>query len=356
MKRYKWSTHKVIQETKDAVTIIFDTGQSAIGYQAGQFLNISCSINGEQISRSYSFSSDPSDDFPAITVKRVKGGKMSNYLVDNARHISDWDIEAPFGNFVLSQNFSETEEVVFLAGGSGISPLFSMLKSLDDNMPTPLLMYAVKTREDIIFSNELEAMRTNKQLNVFYSYSADAADTKDWNCISGRFSQPIIQTIIRRHIQIKETAHYYVCGPAALMKMYRDALLAIGVAEQQVHTEYFDPVVQNNALLEKDNEHKEVLVRYYESDYINDEPQIYECTCLIEVHTGQTILDAMVKNDIKVSHSCKKGTCGSCWATKEDGNVQMLNNYALTNEEVAEGKILLCQSYPLDQFVAVTIG
>lgn len=355
MKRHKWGTHKVIQETKDAVTIIFDTGQPAIGYQAGQFLTISCSINGELVRRSYSFSSVPSDEFPAITVKRVKGGKMSNYLVDNAGHINEWEIEAPFGNFILNRSFSESEEMVFLAGGSGISPLFSMLKNLDDNVPTPLLMYANKTPEDTIFSRELEAMRTNKRLNVFYSYSADATDTKEWNCISVRFSLPIIQTVIRQYIQAKDMAHYFICGPTDLMQIYRDALLAMGIAEEQIHTEYFNPAVPDNTVLETDDKHKEVLVSYYDSYYINDEPQTYECTCLIEVKAGQTILDAVVKNDIKVSKSCEKGTCGLCWATKKDGNVQMLNNYALTEEEVAEGRILLCQSYPLDQSVSVVI-
>lgn len=356
MKKYKWRTHKVIQETKDAITLMFATGPSVIHYQAGQFLNISCVINGEQVSRSYSFSSVPSAPYPAITVKRAPGGKMSNYLVDNARYVSEWDIEAPFGNFILNQSAAKDTEKVFLAGGSGISPLFAMLKSLGDSGPTPLLLYAGKTPDDLIFSRELEDIQDGKRLHVFYSFSAGTTEIRAGNSVSGRFSQPIIHTAIHRYIKERETAHYYICGPSELMHLYKDALLAIGIPEQQIHMEHFDPLVPDNIPLEAGDEQKEVLVSYYESCYEHDEPQTYECTTLIAVRTGQTILDAAMEQDIKVAQSCRKGTCGSCRATKRDGNVRMLHNYALTEEEVAEGGILLCQSYPLDQSVAIVIG
>ncbi len=355
MKKHKWSTRNVIQETKDAVTIFFDTGQAAIVYQAGQYLNITCSIEGEQVSRSYSFSSAPSDKFPAITVKRVANGKMSNYLVDNAKHISEWNIEAPFGNFVLNLQFIEDSEVVFLAGGSGISPLSSMLKGLEDNVHKPLLLYANKTPEDTIFWSQLEVLKTVDRLNVFYSFSSDIQNQKKLNCISGRFSQLIIRSIIRKQIKILNQAHYYICGPAALMELYRDTLLGMNIPETQIHAENFNPVVVNNIALETEGIPKEVLVSYYEDMFLDDEQQTYECTSLIEVQAGQSLLDAMGANNIKVPNSCKKGTCGSCWATKENGHVQMVHNYALTDEEVSNGKILLCQSFPLDQSVYVVI-
>lgn len=356
MKKYKWNTYKVIQETKDAVTIFFDTGQAAFTFQAGQFLNITCNIDGEQVSRSYSFSSAVSGSYPSITVKRMANGKMSNYLVSNAKDIREWDIEAPFGNFGLNKKISSGFEMIFLAGGSGMSPLLSMLTSLGESVHKPLLLYANRTPEDIIYRDQLAQMQTSNALNAFYAFSADIQDIKDWNCISGRFTQPIIQSIISQQIQEKDTAHYFICGPAALMQLYKNALSAMQIPESQVHTEYFDPIPVSDIILETGDEWKEVLVNYFESCYVNDELQTYECTSLVEVQTGQSLLDALIENEIRVPNSCKKGTCGSCWARKENGKVQMINNYALTEEEVAEGKILLCQSFPLDQSVSIAIG
>ncbi len=355
MKKYKWHTHKVIQETKDAVTIIFNTGQTPIIYQAGQYLNITCSIEGVLICRSYSFSSAPSDTFPSITVKRVAKGKMSNYLVDNAPYISEWDVEAPVGNFVMKQQFAEEVQMVFLAGGSGISPLFSLLKSTGDSAPVPLLLYSDKTPENTLFINELEKMSARNRLNVFYSFSGDTQGSKAAKHISGRFSQPIIQTVIRQYIPHEAKAHYFICGPAELMQLHQDTLRAMHIPAAQIHSEYFDPVVVDYALLENGGQHKEVLVNYFDINYEDDEPQTYKCTCLVEVPAGQSLLDAMRANDIRVASSCEKGTCGLCWATKENGQVKMMNNYALTDEEIAEGKILLCQSFPLDQSVSITV-
>ena len=355
MKKYKWYTHKVIQETKDAVTIIFNTGQTPVLYQAGQYLNITCSIEGVLICRSYSFSSAPSDAFPSITVKRVTNGKMSNYLVDNATHIREWDIEAPVGNFVMKQQFAEEVQMIFLAGGSGISPLFSLLKSMRDSAPVPLLLYSGKTPEDTLFINELEKMAAQNRLNVFYSFSGDTQGSKAIKYISGRFSQPIIQTVIRQYIPHEAKAHYFICGPEELMQLHQETLRAMHIPATQIHSEYFDPVLVDRTLLESDGQLKEVLVNYFDINYEDDEPQTYECTCLIAVPAGQSLLEAMRANHIPVASSCEKGTCGLCWATKENGHVKMMNNYALTDEAIAEGKILLCQSFPLDQSVSITV-
>lgn len=356
MKNYKWTTYQIIQETKDAVTIFFNTGQDTIIYQPGQYLNISCILDGEQVQRSYSFSSTPSDNFPSITVKRVIGGKMSNYLVDNAKNISEWDIDAPIGNFMLKQHMTEDSELVFLAGGSGISPLFSMLKSFKNTTNTPLLLYSNITPEDTIFRIHLDEMKKSNLLHIFHSFTKAKEDIKGVNSITGRFTQPIIKSVIGQYIQQKHQAHYFICGPTALMQLYHEALRALHIPESQIHTEYFDPITTDDIIVVDDEEHKEIMVSYFETHYRDNEEQTYECTSLIHVLPGQTLLDAMNANAIQVPSSCKKGTCGSCWAIQENGQIKMLNNYALSDEEVTEGKILLCQSYPLDQSVSIVIA
>ncbi|WP_159474873.1 flavin reductase family protein [Chryseobacterium sp. 18068] len=356
MKKYMWSTHKIVKETEDTITIYFDTAQKTFTYVPGQYLNMKCVINGEVLIRSYSFSSKPSDEFPSITVKRVSGGKMSNHLVDHAVYISSWEIDAPFGNFVLEKQVAAYAQIVLLAGGSGISPLFSMLKSINKNTKIPLLIYGNKSPEETIFWNELEAMQVYGQLNPYYSFTSDEFVSSRINQIAGRFSLLLLYSIIRKQVAVLEEAHYYICGPVGLMKLYQEALLGLNIPPEQIHTEYFVPIPEENLVFENHGKSKDVIVTYFQDHYSNNEVQTYECTSLIEVKANQSLLDAMNENHIKVLSSCKNGTCGTCWALKTDGKVRMVNNHALNEQNISEGIILLCQSYPMDEEVVISLS
>lgn len=356
MKKYKWRTHKIVKETGDTITIYFDTEQQKFSFFPGQHLNIKCLINEEQVIRSYSFSSKPTDEFPSVTVKRVAGGKMSNYLVDYAASIFNWEIEGPIGNFILEKQIAEHSPIVLLAGGSGISPLFSMLKSMDKNAKIPLLIYGNKSPEETIFWGELEAMQAGGQLDSYYSFTSDKFSTSKINHIAGRFTLHILRSIIRKQIPILEVAHYYICGPVGLMDLYNEALLGLNIPPEQVHTEYFEPGQEENPEIENDGISKDVIVKYFQDNYINNVIQSYECTSLIEVKAGQSLLDAMKEHHINVPSSCKNGTCGICRAVKTDGEVRMVNNHALTGHDIFKGMILLCQSYPVDQKVAISLS
>lgn len=355
MKKYKWSTHKIVKETEDTITIYFDKAQQTFAFLPGQYLNIKCLINEELVIRSYSLSSKPSDEFPSVTIKRVAGGKMSNHLVDNAIFISTWDIEAPFGNFVLEKQIAEHAQIVLMAGGSGISPLFSMLKSIEKNAKIPLLIYGNKSPEETIFCEELEAMHVDGQLNPYYSFTSNKFAPSKINHIAGRFSLLMLRSIIRKEVETLADAHYYICGPVGLMGLYQEALLGLNIPPQQIHNEYFDPVPEENQVIENDGTAKDIIVNYYQDNYVDDEKQTYECTLLIEVKAKQSLLDAMNEHNIKVPNACKNGTCGTCWALKTGGEVRMVNNHALTEKDIAEGIILLCQSYPMDQELSISL-
>lgn len=356
MKKYNWTTHKIEQQTQDALTIYFNTGGESIGYFPGQYLNLRCWIDGTLIVRSYSFSSKPDDEYPAITVKRVVGGKMSNYLLDHAAQIDAWEIDAPFGTFYLDNQSELTTPIVLLAGGSGISPLFSMLKSNVGSASIPLLIYANKSPEDTIFWNELQALQTEGQLKSFYSFSAPNPHASSDRHIWGRFSTEVLSDIIEQQLPNRKAAHYYICGPVGLIDLYLSVLRSLQIAEENIHTEFFVPVAIEQPIPENDGTPKDVLVNYLEDTYFNDELHTYACTSLIEVQPGQSLLDAMHLYNIKAPSSCKNGTCGVCWAMKTNGKIQMINNQTLNEADLAEGIILLCQSYPLDQEVTISLG
>lgn len=355
MKKYIWHTHTIVKETDDTVTISFDTRGHPMAYLPGQYLNVRFNFNGESLIRSYSLSSIPSDHYPAITVKKVKGGKVSSYIVDHAANIGTWNIEGPFGNFILDQKIADRQQVVLLAGGSGISPLFSMLKSIGVINHTPLLIYSSKSPEQTIFRNSLASLEADRRLDIFYSFTDPEFVSTKINHIPGRFSLLVLRSVVKRLVPELNDTQYYICGPVALMDLYRDALIGLKIPEENIHMEYFNAISGNAVNFESGGCTNEVIVTHFEDTYVSDEIQTFECTSLISVKSGQSLLEAMKIHDINVASSCNNGTCGACWAVKTAGTIHMLRHDALPEQDIAAGIILLCQSYPQNGDVCVTL-
>lgn len=355
MKKYHWNTHKIVQETEDTISIYFDTNTEVFPFIPGQFININCLIDSVSTIRSYSLSSSPTDKYPCITVKRVEGGLMSNYLVDNAASITEWDIQGPFGNFVLDKEISEQFPIVFLGGGSGISPLLSMLESISTNVNIPLLLYSNKSPEQTIFREALLDKATKGELTAHYSFTNQEVNTTQPNHISGRFSIESIQAIIKQHTPLYTEAHYYICGPTGLMNLYQEALSSLNIDEKNIHAEFFDIETEEEISIVGNDVSRDIFVHYFEDTLVNDDVQTYECTAMVEVKSNQSLLEAIKEHKISVPSSCKNGTCGACWAIKMDGEVHMISNRVLTESNITEGIILLCQSYPMDEDVTISL-
>ncbi|WP_430611777.1 FAD-binding oxidoreductase [Flavobacterium sp. JP2137] len=358
MKKYRWTTHKIVRETADSLSIYFDTGEQPISFLPGQYLNLRCVIDETLVIRSYSFSSQPADAFPSITIKCVAGGKMSNYLWSHAEQIDLWEIDGPFGTFYLDQAVAQKRQVVLLAGGSGISPLYSMLKSSTAQSVVPLLIYANKSPEETIFLEALENLVAAGKLAAHYAFSAPDFSAVDSRYTAGRFSKTALSSLLDQQQAHLSDAHYYLCGPVGLIDLYVSVLRSLGVSPENIHTEFFDStaIPKTPAVISDDGIVKDVLVHYMDDTYFNDELHTYQCTSLIEVSGGQSLLEAMQNHNIKVPSSCKNGTCGVCWAVKTDGEVHMVNNHTLTERDIAEGIVLLCQSYPMNQEVSISLG
>lgn len=343
---HKWVLHEVVQETEDAMTFFFDTEGQYFNFKAGQFINITHCINGENITRSYSLSSSPNENYPSITIKRVKDGIMSNYLFNNAQKIENWEIEGPYGNFVLEESLNKTTKLCFMGGGSGITPLFSMMKALIENVNSPYhLIYANRNHQDIIFKSQIESLVKDGKASVFHALTGDeSSEAFSEELYKGRLTRLIVKKIIRQKFEDPLNVLYFICGPEKLMEVYNEALQAIGVPEEQIFQENFS--IENEKAEEffLPNEPHEVLMHVYES------------TALVDVKAGQSILQAALENGLPVKYSCQNGTCGTCWAKYSDGEVRMLKNYALTKEEVDENYILLCQSYPMNDSLTVHVG
>ncbi|MEC5146341.1 ferredoxin--NADP reductase [Chitinophaga sp. 212800010-3] len=346
---YIWTTAAINRETPDAVTVFFDTHGAAFEYSSGQFINITLRINGEPVTRSYSLSSVMEEGGrPAITVKKVPGGLMSSHIVDNGAAISEWQVSGPHGRFILPDNIRPTDHLVLLAGGSGITPLYAIARSFQHRFPDAAvtLLYSSRSGNDIIFRDSLNAWASRKpgKVNIHHALSQHAGDAPP-SFIRGRINKLVARKLIKAAVPDPPTAvHYFICGPAELMKMHQEMLLAMQVPEEQIYLEWFEADKAGNDMAPVlPDKPQEVLLHFYEQ------------TNLLEVDPGESILAAALNDRIPLPFSCRTGTCGACVARLTSGKVTMATNYALRKMDLDNGLILLCQSYPLTGDVTIEI-
>jgi len=331
----------IIQETKDTITLIFHPSPHLLSYQAGQFITLNLTLNNELLDRSYSLCTSPqTDPFPAITIKRVQGGKVSNYLNDNIKVGDQLEIKPVAGNFVLPPKQTNPFTAIFIAGGSGITPILSMIKALlyQKNKNTALLIYASRNTENIIYKKTLEVLERlhPSRLKVIHNLSQPHSS---WNGLKGRLTIPILKQLIQTNALQQKEVHYFLCGPKGLMELAHDALEELNINPTYVHQERFytptkEPIV---------TQAKTVTFHYQnEKNVCNIAP-------------GQNILDLALENAIDIPFSCNSGTCNSCKAKCIKGKVNMLEDEGLSEEERKQGYVLTCVGFPATPEVELVI-
>ncbi|MDF2191342.1 iron-sulfur cluster-binding domain-containing protein [Paraflavitalea sp. CAU 1676] len=346
-KLYIWRTARIVQETPDTITIEFNTGAEKFDYKAGQFINITILVNGAPVTRSYSLSSAPGvDEQPAVTIKKVPGGLMSSYIVDNAENVQHWQVDGPYGAFIRPL---KSQHIVLLAAGSGFTPCFSIAKSVLHHLPTTQLtiIYANRSTEYIIFNGMIEKWidTFKNRITIIHALSQQAQDMKlpTGELVLSRLNKIIVKKLIKKHVpgHLPE-AHYFICGPSSLIKIQEESLAELAVPSENIFVERFRPD-ENPKPVELPQDMHEVMLHFYEQSN------------LLEVRPGTSILTSALEDRITLPYSCNSGTCGKCTARLTAGAVTMVSNYVLRKEELDAGMILLCQSYPLNDEVTIEI-
>lgn len=320
-------------------------------YKPGQFINLTLIIDDKPVTRSYSLSSCPGEDqMPAITVKRVDEGLMSEYILNHAEEISDWQVEGPHGFFCPTERCLKANTIVLIAGGSGITPLYSMLRYFLRHTSLPvMLINSNKTREDIIFSKRLINLEQQypERFTAWYILTRETNDvnTSKGNYLFGRLSKLILKKLIKKLVPGKLTESFvFACGPSGLIELTEQVIADLNIPSDHLYKEYFLPPNEKANEVRLPDNMQEVLLHFYEQ------------TNLLEVQPGKTILEAAIQDRVPINYSCKNGTCGTCIGKLTSGKVHMANNFALHKEHLKQGFILLCQSHPLDNEVTVEIG
>ena len=338
----------VLEITHDVRSFHFQAeGEHAFSFEPGQFVTLEVEVDGQSHRRCYTISSPPTrPHLIAITVKRVLGGPVSNWLHDHLLPGSRLTVQAPLGSFTLGA--PTAAKYLFMSAGSGITPLMSMTRTLYDlgSAADVLFVHSARTPADIVFRRELEAIAAvSPNIRVVHVCEGDYPSER-WMGLRGRLSTAMLQAIAP-DLHERET---YVCGPGAYMSSVRRLLEDADYDLGRYHEESFSfeslPAQDVSALMEEETAAVEA-----ESDEkttgVTFSIEFVRSGVTVDCPPGQTVLEAAYAAGLKPPASCVQGMCGTCKTTMISGEVDMQHNGGIRPREITQNKILICCSTPL---------
>ncbi|QCT18367.1 hybrid-cluster NAD(P)-dependent oxidoreductase [Jejubacter calystegiae] len=340
---------KVIQETWDVKTWCFMAEQPVMFFfKPGQFVTLELEIDGEQVFRSYTISSSPSVPYSfSITVKRVPGGRVSNWLHDNMSEGMELAVHGPVGQFNCIDYPSD--RVLFLSGGVGITPVMSMARwYFDTNADVDMVfVHSARTPRDIIFQRDLENMAAriaNFKLNLVCERYESG---QNWGGYRGFFNRPMLEMMAPDFME----REVYCCGPTPYMNAVRNMLREAGFDMARYHEESFGATPE--PVKEQAQQDAEQAAEVAEAIPRSDLLQVFFASTgkSVQIAPGETVHAAAAKLGLHIPKACGMGICGTCKVKRLEGEVEMAHNGGITDEDVEEGYILSCCSVPTGDVV-----
>jgi len=341
----------IINETKEAITIVFEQPATKIGYKSGQFLTLIVTVQGKEVRRAYSLCSSPFvDQDLAVSIKRVDKGLMSNWLPDNLKIGNTVKVMEPMGNFTTEFKKENKRHLVLFAGGSGITPMMSIIKSTMAQEPESIcsLIYCNRDVDSIIFRNEFDQLQTNDQGRLHVIHVLDNAPM-NWQGYSGLLNHDMLVKLFERIPDwgIEKTT-YLMCGPEGMMKNVEMLLDSHHIPKDKIFKESFvTGVLDKDKKVEPTSTElkaREVTIRYDGREF------------KVVVQPNSTILETALDNGIDLPFSCQSGLCTACRGKALSGKVKLDEEEGLSQSEKAEGYVLTCVGHPLTDDVVIEIG
>lgn len=336
--RHRLRVAEVIIETVDAVSLVFELTarqREAFAYRPGQFLTLRLPTPEGPVARCYSLASSPhTDPLPKVTVKRIDGGVGSNWICDNVRPGVEFEVLEPSGVFTPA---SLDEDLVLVAAGSGVTPIMSITKSvLKAGTGNVVLCYANRDEDAVIFRDELRSLAATHPERLTLLHWLESA--------RGLPTPDGLAALLRG----RPFGEAFICGPKPFMDLARAVLRDLGLPRPQVHLERFSSLG---------------------GDPFEDTPSAErtapETTASLVVEMDGTqhtltwpshvrLLDLLAANGLDAPTSCGEGVCASCECRVTEGEVRMVNNQVLDEEDIADGYALACQALPVSESVHVS--
>ena len=343
----------VVNETPDSVCVTLEVPEeqtSRYTYLQGQNVTLIREISGEEVRRSYSICSSVADASLRVGIKRVENGRFSTWATTELAVGDELGILPPAGSFNVALRPESARHHLGIAAGSGITPILSILKTTLETEPESsfTLIYGNKTTETVMFLEELADLKNEyfDRLTVFHVLSQEKQNSE---LLSGRITSATLEGFFESLLDPRAIDEVFLCGPYEMVVDLQETLATSGISPASVHTELFgtpqtaEPAktaASNNTNVTADPSSVQVILDGTST------------TVVIE-SADESILDAALKVRRDLPFACKGGVCATCKAKVVEGSVDMNLNYSLSDEEVAEGYVLTCQSHPTSSDVVI---
>ena len=323
----------VVRETADCASFEFRVPphlEQLYRYKAGQHLTFKLPWDGVELTRCYSLSSSPDLGEPLkIAVKRVDGGRISNWINDRWKPGDKVEVSVPEGRFVLDPDTRPTTPLFLFAGGSGITPIISLLKSaLRTTRRSVTLFYANRDEQSVVYRSEIDRLGRDFPERLTVRHHLDSK--------RGFVNAQTVASILP-HTDIAE---FYICGPEPFMELVERTLLDSGVHEELIYIERFVSPVDPDRDVESNVDEASLPAPDSFSLWLNGRSRT------VPYVRGKTLLECAQAAGLNPAHSCESGFCGSCMSALKTGRVHMRTHEALSERDVERGVTLLCQSVP----------
>lgn len=342
------------KETRDAVVVTLkptDEDAAAFQFTQGQYLTFRRDFDGEELRRSYSICSGLDEGCLRVGIKRVDGGAFSTWANEALRKGDTLEAMPPMGKFFTSLDGLAAKQYIGFAGGSGITPVLSIIKAILSREPksTFTLVYANRQVSSIMFREELEDLK-NIHLGRFSVIHILESEGQEIDLFTGRIDAEKMDMLFRLWIDAENLDTAFICGPEPMMLTVAAALRDRGLTDDQIKFELFASSQPGRAMKRA----------------VSSEAAATGNTCDVSVRLdgatrsfqmpkdGTSVLDAAIANSMDAPHACKAGVCSTCRARVLEGEVEMQVNHALEDYEVRAGYVLSCQSIPLSDKVVIS--
>jgi ring-1,2-phenylacetyl-CoA epoxidase subunit PaaE len=339
---HKLSIKNIIQETADAVSLVFDVPEklkSNFSFKAGQYITLKADINNKEVRRAYSICSSPESSELQVAVKAVENGTFSVYATSDLKIGDVLEVHEPEGQFILKPR--SRKNYIAFAAGSGITPVLSMIKTVlqEESSSSFTLIYGNKSADETIFKSELDALKEehSNRFNLQYIFSRENLEGSLFGRIDTGHTNYFVKNVYKNWSF--ETA--FLCGPEEMINTVSTTLQDNGFKKSQILFELFTASTEEENVSEIKDGEAEVTV------LLDDEELSFT------MKQTSDILAAALRNDVDAPYSCQGGICSSCLAKVTEGKAVMIKNSILTDAEVEDGFILTCQAHPTTSKISI---